>query len=162
MKGQIFMTGEMTPIEIEAEILSFILERESNGYPHKVIATKLTDAACEQILAESRGAKHIEEVISHYDSEDDPTWCTWQDVEGLNYGWMWLKYREEHMKEMMIAYISGTVRAYQKRMDDGEEFTLVKVYSDEYGDTVTFHVMDVKENQFVYTWTFSNKDTLLA
>ncbi|AGY46708.1 hypothetical protein BigBertha_200 [Bacillus phage BigBertha] len=157
------MTGNV--LEIESKILENIVKGETDSSPHKVSVSILTDLACEQILAASRGALHIEEVINRYgdeEDEQDPTSCVWQDVEGLDYGWMWLRYREEHMKEMMIAYISGTVRAYQKRMDDGEEFTLVTTIVDEYKDTVTYHLLDVKENRDVYVWTFSNKDTYLA
>lgn len=110
-------------------------------------------------MVASKESNHIEEVISHYDSEEEPTWCTWQDVEGLDYGWMWLRYKEEHMKEIMASHISGTVRAYQKRLSDGDEFTLVKSVVDYH--TIVFHVLDIKEGKLVYTWTFSDKDTLL-
>ena len=160
------MTGEMTLLEIEAKVLADIIKKEESRNPHKVIVAKLTDKDCEQILAEARGAKYIEEVVNHYGDKtdgEDPTQCVWQDVEGLDYGWMWLRYRPEHMKEMMIVEITRSVRAFQKRMDDGDEFTLVKTYTDEYGDKVSFHVLDFDEEGNDSTvWTFSNKDTLLA
>jgi len=156
---------ELTRVEIEAKVLADIIKKEESANPHKVIASKLTDLDCEQILAASRGAKFIEEVINRYGDtadEQDPTHCVWQDVESLDYGWMWLNYREEHMKEVMIAHITTSVRALQKRMDDGEEFTLVKTVQDEYGDTVSFHILDVVENGDSTVWTFSNEDTFLA
>ncbi|QVW28963.1 pore-forming tail tip protein [Bacillus phage SWEP1] len=159
------MTGEMTRVEVESKVLADIIKKEESVNPHKVIASKLTDLDCEQILAEARGAKHIEEVINRYGDtadEQDPTHCVWQDVEALDYGWMWLNYREEHMKEVMIAYITRSVRALQHRMDNGEEFSLVKTYADENRDTVSFHVLDVVENGDSTVWTFSNEDTFLA
>lgn len=165
MKGRISMTGELTKVEVEAKVLADIIKKEESANPHKVISSKLTDLDCEQILAASRGAKFIEEVINRYGDvadEQDPTHCVWQDIEALDYGWMWLNYREEHMKEVMIAHITTSVRALQKRMDDGEEFTLVKTMQDEYGDTVSFHILDVIENGDSTVWTFSNEDTFLA
>ncbi|ALA13371.1 hypothetical protein AVV02_gp206 [Bacillus phage AvesoBmore] len=145
---------------IEATILENIVKRETDNSPHKVSVSTLTDLDCEQILAEARGAAQIEEVVNKYGDDrdgEDPTECVWQDVEGLDYGWMWLRYKEEHMKEVMIAHITEGVRALQKRMSDGEEFTLVKTVQDEYGDTVSFHILDVVENQDSTVWTFSIK-----
>lgn len=144
---------------IEATILENIVKRETDNSPHKVSVSTLTDLDCEQILAEARGAAQIEEVVNKYGDDrdgEDPTECVWQDVEGLDYGWMWLRYKEEHMKEVMVAHITESVRAFQKRMSDGEEFPLVKTIVDEYKDTVSFHVLDVVENQDSTVWTFSN------
>lgn len=150
---------------VEATILEKIVKGETDSSPHKVSVSILTDLECERILAEARGALHIEEVINRYGDErdeEDPTACVWQDVEGLDYGWLWLRYKEEHMKEVMIARITESVRALQKRMDDGEEFPLVKTIVDEDRDTVSFHVLDTIENQDSTVWTFSSKDTYLA
>ncbi|UNA01601.1 pore-forming tail tip protein [Bacillus phage vB_BcgM] len=148
---------------IEAKILENIVKAETDSAPQKVSVSILTDLDCERILSEARGALHIEEVINRYGDDrdgEDPTQCVWQDVEGLDYGWMWLRYKEEHMKEVMIAHITESVRALQKRMSDGEEFPLVKTVVDD--DTVSFHVLDTKENQDSTVWTFSSKDTYLA
>lgn len=145
--------------EVEFKILSGIIKHEEKGNPHKVTTALLTDLDCEQILSAARGASRIEEIVNKYGDDrdgEDPTKCVWQDVEGLDYGWMWLRYKEEHMKEVMIAHITEGVRALQKRMSDGEEFTLVKTVQDEYGDTVSFHILDVVENQDSTVWTFSN------
>jgi len=176
-EGKKYLDEELKKIEIEIEehkvkikiveatILENFVKGETDSSPHKVSVSILTELDCEQILAEARGAAHIEEVINRYGDErddEDPTACVWQDVEGLDYGWIWLRYKEEHMKEIMIARITESVRAFQKRMSDGEEFPLVKTIVDEYKDTVSFHVLDVVENQDSTVWTFSNKDTYLA
>lgn len=146
----------------EAKILENVIEEEERKQVLSYSVAKLTDLVCEQIIEKAKGSLHIEEVVNKYGDDrdgEDPTHCVWQDVEALDYGWMWLRYRPEHMKEVMIARITEGVRALQKRMDDGEEFTVVTSVYDKYGHTVSFHVLDVVENQDSTVWTLSDKDT---
>lgn len=145
---------------IESKIIENIIENEERKQVLSYSVSKLTDLVCEQIIEKAKYALHIEEVVNKYgDVRDgeDPTQCVWQDVEALDYGWMWLRYRPEHMKEIMIAHITEGVRALQKRMDDGEEFTVITSVHDKHGYTVSFHVLDIVENNDSTVWTLSDK-----
>lgn len=50
--------------------------------------------------------KYIELVYSYYEDEEDTTMCTWQDVEGFGYGWLWIDTPEEKWHKKIAGFCS--------------------------------------------------------
>ena len=84
--------------------------------------------------------KHIEVITNYYDDEDHPEFNNWTDVEGMGYGWAWLRYDESRWHEMMSKMVAEESKGLLREVDD----TYYVIYEIE--GRKTFHFISSNDN----------------
>ena len=79
----------------------------------------------------------IEIVTNYFDDDERPYFNTWTDVEGMGYGWAWLRYEEKDWHKMMGRLVSETADQLSLAVDR----TLYFVYENE--KVKTFHFVSL-------------------
>lgn len=104
----------------------------------------------EKILIELKMATslydYIEIVTNYYDDDYMPYVNNWTDVEGMGYGWAWMRHEEKDWHKMMGRLVLNEVESLLKVMDD----TLYFVYENEAAKTYHFiTIEDTREDVLV-------------
>lgn len=135
----------MTTIE---KILEHILQPED-----KIIKYGIVD---EKILLELKMTTslydYIEIVTDYYDDDEMPYDNNWTDVEGMGYGWSWIRYEENDWYKMMCRLVSMEAESLLLRMDN----TLYFVYENDRVKTYHFVTMDEYREDLLIS--FSNEE----
>lgn len=92
--------------------------------------------------------ENIEVITNYYDDETYPYFNNWTDVEGMGYGWAWLRHEEKDWHKMMSNLVDREADSLTKDMNN----TLYFVYESD--NTKTYH--------FVSIGTVSRTDTLIT
>lgn len=128
------------------EILKHILSPED-----KIVKYGQLD---EKILLELKMTtslyEHIEVVTNYYDDEKNPYFNNWTDVEGMGYGWAWLRYDEKVWHKMM-----GKIVADKAELLDMDH-TLYFVYENKAART--YHFVTLGEWREDVLITFSHNE----
>lgn len=110
----------------------------------------------EKILVELRMTtslyEYIEIVTHYYDDERNPYFNNWTDVEGMGYGWRWLRYNEDRWHEMMGKLVSEEAESLLSVMVD----TLYFVYENE--KVKTYHFVTLGDWREDILITLSNDE----
>lgn len=96
--------------------------------------------------------EHIEIITNYYDDENEPYFNNWTDVEGMGYGWVWLRYDEKDWHKMMGMLVSREAESLLKEMDN----TLYFVYENEKVKTYHFITLDKYREDVLIS--FSNEE----
>lgn len=81
---------------------------------------------------------YIEIVTKYYDDEERPYYNNWIDVEGMGYGWTWMKYEEKEWHKMMQKLVFNKADSLLLNLDK----TIYFVYENERVKTYHFVTMD--------------------
>lgn len=97
----------------------------------------------EKLLLELRMTTSLYEyihVITNYYDDDEymPYKNNWTDVEGMGYGWRWMRYEEKDWHKMMSKMVSEEADSLIKEMEN----TLYFVYENEEVKTYHFITLD--------------------
>ena len=97
---------------------------------------------------------YIRVVTNHYSDEERPDFINWTDVEGMGYGWRWLRYeeKEERWHEMM----AKMVREEAEYLSKNRKEQYFVVYDEE--DTKTYHFITNEYTRTDILISFSNKE----
>lgn len=110
----------------------------------------------EKVLLELRMTtslyEHIEIVTNYYDDERNPYYNNWTDVEGMGYGWVWLRYEEEDWHKMMSKLVSHEADSLLQDMDT----TLYFVYENE--ERKVYHFVSLGDWREDVLISFSNDE----
>ncbi|WP_303984210.1 hypothetical protein [Niallia circulans] len=82
--------------------------------------------------------EYIEVLNNYYDNEDNPYFNNWTDVEGMGYGWAWMRYEEKDWHKMMSKLVEDRSFFLLRDMDN----TLYFVYENEKVKTYHFVTLD--------------------
>ncbi|MEK4907457.1 hypothetical protein [Niallia sp. FSL M8-0099] len=82
--------------------------------------------------------EYIEVLNNYYDNEDNPYFNNWTDVEGMGYGWAWMRYEEKDWHKMMSKLVEDRSYFLLRDMDN----TLYFVYENEKVKTYHFVTLD--------------------
>ena len=96
--------------------------------------------------------EHIEVVTNYYDNETNPYRINWTDVEGMGYGWAWMRHKEEDWHKMMGKLVSYEADSLSTVMDD----TLYFVY--ENSQIKTYHFVTLNGDRTDVLIGFSNEE----
>jgi hypothetical protein len=97
--------------------------------------------------------EHIEVTIKHYDDKNKPDFNNWNDVEGMGYGWAWVRYDEDRWHEMMSRMVSKESQGLLRDMDE----TYYLMYEDERGKV--YHFITIHStHRYDTIITFSNDE----
>ncbi|WP_025909284.1 hypothetical protein [Priestia flexa] len=91
-------------------------------------------------------------VTNYYDNEDDPYFNNWTDIEGMGYGWVWMRYEEKDWHKMMSQMIGEEV----KYLLENEDYTLYFVYENE--KIKTYHFVELGLYRKDVIISFSNEE----
>jgi hypothetical protein len=95
---------------------------------------------------------YIEIVTNYYDWDEMPYVNNWTDVEGMGYGWAWMRYEEKDWHKMMFRLVSDKADSLLRSMDD----TLYFVYENE--KVKTYHFITLCEYREDVLISFSNEE----
>lgn len=117
---------------------------------------EVTYSTLNKLLKVCNSTKHMEEMIELYDNEEDFTKCSWIDIEGEGYGWLWLKEEDnedkwhELLKNSMLRFIKNKKI---KILKNKEMVIIAKT------DTKTiFHFIERETEMRDTIYTFSNEE----
>ena len=94
----------------------------------------------------------MEIVTNYYSDEEDPDCNNWTDVEGMGYGWAWLRYEEERWHEMMGKLIARECETLRHHVNKG----YYVVYEE--GEVRTYHFITNDWYRIDILIGFSNKE----
>jgi hypothetical protein len=92
--------------------------------------------------------EHIEIVTNYYDDVEMPYINNWTDVEGMGYGWAWLRYKEKDWHKMMGRLVSDQANSLLFNADN----ILYFVYENE----------KVKTYHFVQLNNYYREDVIIS
>ena len=116
----------------KSEIVNKVLSTVKNVTKHG----QLTEKVLMELKMMTSLYGYIEVVTNYYSEEGRPDFNNWVDVEGMGYGWAWMKYEEyeeneekwhEMMYEMMCKMVANESEWLLQDMDD----TYYLVYENE-------------------------------
>lgn len=87
--------------------------------------------------------ENIDIVTDFYDEREMPYINNWTDVEGMGYGWAWLKYEEADWHQMMAKIVAQEVDAI---IEDDRENTLYFIYQTK--DVKTYHFIALGDRAY--------------
>jgi hypothetical protein len=94
--------------------------------------------------------EYIEIVTNYYDDEELPYFNNWTDVEGMGYGWAWMKYEEKDWHKMMSKLVACEAASLLLDMDN----TLYFLYEND--DVKTYHFVSLGDYREDVLIGFSN------
>jgi len=97
--------------------------------------------------------EYIEIVTNYYDDEDNPYVNNWTDIEGMGYGWVWLRHEEKDWHKMMARLVGEEAEYLMRDMDD----ILYFVYENERAKVYHFVFVDGVYRKDIII-SFSNKE----
>lgn len=59
---------------------------------------------------------YIEVNTTYHDDKNDDNLVTWVDIEGMGYGWIWVKYEEKDWYSMMLKLVIDECKHLTKEM----------------------------------------------
>jgi len=96
--------------------------------------------------------EHMQVITNYYDDEDDLYYNNWTDIEGMGYGWAWMRYKEKDWHKMMSRMIGDEAKELLKN----EENTLYFIYEDE--KVKTYHFVQLNDWREDIVISFSNEE----
>ncbi len=95
---------------------------------------------------------YIEVVTNYFDDEDRPNLNTWQDAEGMGYGWRWRQYEEKDWHKMMGKIVSEECEGLLDNIDNISFFIYKK------DDCKVYHFISQGEYRVDTVVTLSNEE----
>lgn len=95
----------------------------------------------------------MEIVTNYYDDEDRPFVNNWTDIEGMGYGWAWLRHEEKDWHKMMSRLVGDEADYLMRNMED----ILYFVYENKRANVYHFVCIDGLYRKDVII-SFSNKE----
>jgi len=95
---------------------------------------------------------YIQVITNYYDNDERPYSNNWTDVEGMGYGWRWMRFEEENWHKMMGRMVSEEA----DYLLTVSEHTLYFVY--ESNTVKTYHFVSLDGFRQDTIFSFSNEE----
>lgn len=96
--------------------------------------------------------EYIRIITNYYDDDQQPYQNNWTDIEGMGYGWAWMRFEEKDWHKMMGMLVSDEADTLLRSMED----TLYFVYEDE--KVKTYHFVTLDDYRTDVVVSFSNEE----
>ena len=135
---------------IKQDVIQNVLSSKTNIIKHGILNEKILL----ELKMNTSFYDYIEVVTNYYDDEERPDFNNWTDVEGMGYGWAWLKYENEEHKwyKMMCKMVASQCEYLNKDINN----TYYLVYEDEINKY--YHFINFNGYREDTITTLSNKE----